>query len=198
MPRLADPALPERRRSQILEAARLCFRARGFRETTIEDICGEARISPGMLYRYFGSKTDIVTTIALETRASAEAAFGALNDNEALVDALAELAHGFLSAFDSDQALLPDIWAESARDPTLAQALRAGNMRASMALAEAIRRAQHGGGAYPTLNPEDAAEVLLAQLEGLALTRALGSADDIRAAVRRFRTLALLLLKPKR
>ena len=51
MPRLADPALPERRRLQILDAARSCFRERGFRQATIEEICAEARISPGALYR---------------------------------------------------------------------------------------------------------------------------------------------------
>lgn len=147
MPRLADPALPERRRLQILEAARYCFRERGFRDTTIEEICGEARISPGALYRYFGSKADIVAAIALDARAEAEAALDRLADAEGLMDGLAELARSFLEAFDGegDAALLSDIWAEAARDPVLAKALKARDEQARGRLAAAIDRARLKG-----------------------------------------------------
>ena len=89
MARLADPALAERRRQQILDAARACFRERGFRQTTIEEICAEARISPGALYRYFDSKTDIIAAIALDARADAEAMLAGLSDAERLMDGLA-------------------------------------------------------------------------------------------------------------
>lgn len=200
MPRLADPALPERRRSQVLDAARACFRERGFRETTIEEICAEARISPGMLYRYFASKADIVAAIALDARAAAERAFEQLNESEALLDALAALARTFLEAFsaETDRALLPDIWAEAARDPVLAKALKARDASAIAKLAGAISRSQRAGGVYPALTATDAAEALLAGLEGLALRRALWTEEDMSAAVCRFRALALLILKPKR
>lgn len=200
MPRLADPALPERRRSQILEAARACFRERGFRQTTIESICAEARISPGALYRYFGSKADIVAAIALDARADAEAALDHLAGADALVDGLAELARAFFEAFDGDgdAALLSDIWAEAARDPTLAKALKIRDQIARGRIAAAIERAQAAGQAYPALPPADAAEALIAALEGFALRRALWREGDISAAVRRFRALALHILKPKR
>ena len=116
MPRLADPALPERRRLQILEAARTCFRERGFRQTTIEEICAEARISPGALYRYFDSKADIVAAIALDARAEAEAMLDRLTSAEGLIDGLAEMARAFFETFEhGDAALLADIWAEAAR-----------------------------------------------------------------------------------
>jgi AcrR family transcriptional regulator len=53
MARLADPGLAERRRRQILEAAAVCFRRRGFHQATMQEICSEAGISPGALYRFF-------------------------------------------------------------------------------------------------------------------------------------------------
>lgn len=200
MPRLADPALPERRRGQILEAARACFRERGFRQTTIEEICAEARISPGALYRYYGSKADIVAAIALDARADAEATLDQLAAAEALLDGLAELAQAFLEAFDGerDAALLSDIWAEAARDPVLAKALAQRDKIARGRLAAAIDKARTTGGAYPALSSEEAAETLLAALEGFALRRALWRAEPLTTTVRRFRTLALHLLKPKR
>lgn len=200
MPRLADPALPERRRGQILEAARACFRERGFRQTTIEEICAEARISPGALYRYFDTKADIVAAIALDARAEAETALDRLGGAEALIEGLAELARAFLEAFDGekDAALLSDIWAEAARDPILAKALAERDKIARARIAAAIDKARGAGGIYPALSSEEAAESLLAALEGFALRRALWRAEPLAIAVRRYRTLALHLLKPKR
>jgi len=198
MPRLADPALPERRRSQILDAARACFRERGFRLTTIEEICAEARISPGALYRYFDSKADIVAAIALDTRAQAEAALAALPDGQGLIDGVAELARCFFEAFDEDAALFADIWAEAAGDPVLAKALEARDRATREHLTLAIEQAQRVGAAYPSLAPADAAEALMAALEGFALRRTLWKDEDISETVRRFRTLALHLLKPKK
>ncbi len=200
MPRLADPALPERRRSQILEAARACFRDRGFRQTTIEEICAEARISPGALYRYFHSKADIVAAIALDARAEAEAALDQLPNAEALVEGLAEVARAFLEAFDKDgdAALLSDIWAEAARDSLLAKALADRDRIARGRLASAIDKARRGGGIYPAMDSDEAAETLLTALEGFALRRALWRAEPIATSVRKFRTLALHVLKPKR
>ena len=198
MPRLADPALPERRRGQILDAARECFRERGFRLTTIEEICAEARISPGVLYRYFDSKADIVAAIALDTRAQAEAALDALPDDHGLIDGIAALARAFFEAFEQDATLFADIWAEAAGDPVLAKALGARDRATRERLTAVIERAQRAGAAYPSLAPADAAEALMAALEGFAVRRTLWKDRDISEAVRRFRTLALHLLKPKR
>ena len=200
MARHADPALPERRRGQILDAARECFRERGFRLTTIEEICAEARISPGALYRYFDSKADIIAAIALDARAEAEAMLERVNGSEGLIEGLAELARAFFETFDGDgeAALLADIWAEASRDPLLAKALQQRDQIAVGRLAGAIERAQREGSIYPALPAAEAAEALIAGLEGMALRRALRRESAVGEAVRRYRTLALHILKPKR
>jgi AcrR family transcriptional regulator len=200
MPRLADPALPLRRRTQILEAALSSFRERGFRQTTVEEICAEARISPGALYRYFDSKADIIAAIALDARAEAEAMLDRLGGAEGLIDGLAELARAFFETFDGggDAALLADVWAEAARDPLLAAALQERDRAAVARVAAAIEKASRAGAIYPALAPEEAAETLMAALEGMALRRALRRESKSGEAVRRFRALALHVLKPKR
>ena len=48
------------RRQQILEAARACVARQGFHQTNIQDICKEAELSPGAVYRYFPSKDHII------------------------------------------------------------------------------------------------------------------------------------------
>lgn len=200
MPRLADPALAPRRRIQILEAARNCFRERGFRQTTIEEICAEAGLSPGALYRYFDTKADIIAAIALDARLEAEALLSRLSDAEALIDGLAELARGFFETFDGDgdAALLADVWAESARDPLLAKTLRQRDDVGLGALVAAIERSARAGAIHPALPPAESAEMLVAALEGMALRRSLRRETQTGDAVRRFRALALHVLKPKR
>lgn len=200
MARHADPALAERRRGQILDAARECFRERGFRLTTIEEICAEARISPGALYRYFDTKADIIAAIALDARAAAEAMLERVNGSEGLIEGLTELARAFFETFDGDgdAALLADIWAEASRDPLLAKALLIRDQVAVGRLAAAIERAQRTGSIYPALLAPEAAEALIAGLEGMALRRALRRESESSEAVRRYRTLALHILKPKR
>jgi len=200
MPRLADPTLPQRRRAQILEAARACFRDRGFRQTTIEEICAEARISPGALYRYFDSKAEIIAAIALDARAEAEAMLDRLAGAEALMEGLAELARTFFETFDGDgdAALLADIWAEASRDPLLAKALTARDATAQARVAAAIERARRAGAIHPALDSAEVAELLIATLEGMALQRALRRESESSQTVRRFRALALHILKPKR
>jgi AcrR family transcriptional regulator len=46
----------ERRRSQILEAAEVVFRRKGYQATTMDQVAEEAEFSKGTLYLYFGSK----------------------------------------------------------------------------------------------------------------------------------------------
>jgi AcrR family transcriptional regulator len=52
------------RRRQILHAAFCCFARRGFHETSMRDICREAKLSPGAVYLYFKSKERIVESLA--------------------------------------------------------------------------------------------------------------------------------------
>ena len=54
------PEYLELRRQQILDAAATCFSRRGFHQTTMQDICREAELSPGAVYRYFPSKDAII------------------------------------------------------------------------------------------------------------------------------------------
>lgn len=199
MPRHADPGLPERRRSQILAAARACFRARGFRQTTIEEICAEANISPGALYRYFATKADIVAAVALDARSEAETMLASLADEQGLVDGLGEMARAFLRSFEGDDAaLLADIWAEAVRDPPLARALAQRDRIARGQIVNAIERNTRVGAIYPALGANEIAAILMAALEGAALRRWLSRDTSSGEIVREFRSLALHLLKPKR
>lgn len=55
----------ERRRQQILSAAKTLFANRGFHQTTMEEIAKEAELSPGTLYLYFKSKDELFAELSL-------------------------------------------------------------------------------------------------------------------------------------
>jgi AcrR family transcriptional regulator len=55
----------ERRRQQIMVAAKRVFSVKGFTKTTMEDIAKEAELSPGTLYLYFKNKDELYASLSL-------------------------------------------------------------------------------------------------------------------------------------
>lgn len=56
----------EERRRQIMQAAKLVFSAKGFNGATMEEIAGEAELSPGTLYLYFKNKEELHTSLSID------------------------------------------------------------------------------------------------------------------------------------
>lgn len=55
----------ERRRQQIMVAAKRVFSVNGFNRTTMEDIAKEAELSPGTIYLYFKNKDELYASLTL-------------------------------------------------------------------------------------------------------------------------------------
>lgn len=55
----------ERRRQQIMVAAKRVFASKGFNKATMEDIAREAELSPGTLYLYFINKDELYASLSL-------------------------------------------------------------------------------------------------------------------------------------
>ncbi len=56
----------ERRRMEIITAARKVFSNKGFNSATMEEIASEAELSPGTLYLYFKNKEELHTSLSIE------------------------------------------------------------------------------------------------------------------------------------
>ncbi len=72
--RVKDRRLVERRRAQIVQAARLVFRDKGFHRATVRDIGRAAGVTQGTLYNYVRTKEDILFLICDELVATYQAA----------------------------------------------------------------------------------------------------------------------------
>ena len=55
----------ERRRQQIIVAAKRVFSEKGFNRATMEDIAQEAELSAGTLYLYFKNKDELYASMSL-------------------------------------------------------------------------------------------------------------------------------------
>src|SRR5262245_9122257 len=94
-----------------------CFQRRGFHQATMQEICAEAHMSAGALYRYFHSKAEIIAAIAEDKHSDADEDFRAAARNGPLIDALSLTARNFFEKFATTSgALVADIMAESIRD----------------------------------------------------------------------------------
>jgi AcrR family transcriptional regulator len=113
-------------RSIQLEALRL-FRAKGFDETTVEEIAAAAEVSPTTFFRYFPTKEDVVLHDALDPLfyAAFEAQPPELSSIEAFRRATREVYSG-LSAEESADELerqelirsTPELWGRMLTDMT--------------------------------------------------------------------------------
>ncbi|MGB7480675.1 MAG: TetR/AcrR family transcriptional regulator, partial [Burkholderiaceae bacterium] len=56
-------ARAQAQRQRILAAAEKCFIERGFHAASIANIADTAQMSPGLIYRYFSSKSEIILAI---------------------------------------------------------------------------------------------------------------------------------------
>jgi AcrR family transcriptional regulator len=110
------------RRAEILDAAERCFARAGFHRASMQDICGEAAMSPGNLYRYFPSKEALIAGICERNRAEAVASFALVDAAPEFFEGLAGLArHHLVDRTEDEVALCAEIMAESRRHPDIAK-----------------------------------------------------------------------------
>jgi TetR/AcrR family transcriptional repressor of uid operon len=119
MPRLTDQQQSDRR-AHILDAACRCFTRDGFHRTSMQAICKEAGVSPGGLYIYFPSKDALIAGMIEADRTELAAAFSAAAASEDVLAAMTAVGRRYFVEEPRARSMLTlQIWAESARDPSI-------------------------------------------------------------------------------
>jgi len=165
------------RRAQIMEAARACFARRGFARSTIQDICKEANLSPGAIYRYFKSKDDIVFAIGDEQYGTALAVIEEMKGRRTaleILDFLGERFFGLLAQPAAEESMRVDLelWAETLRNSRMRGQFHDNLVSWRDALAALIEMGQAEGLFDQRLDPKASGLVFIAAFLGLELQRA--------------------------
>ena len=120
--RRANAQLQSDRRDEILAAAQRCFVRSGFHGASMQDICAEAGMSPGNLYRYFPSKEALIAGIAERDRAEVAQAFASADLSHGLLNVLEGMVQHYFAEHPRERVLLcTEVMAEARRNPDIAR-----------------------------------------------------------------------------
>lgn len=152
--RTINHELHQKRRREILEAASICFSERGIRQSTMQEICTQANMSPGALYRYFPSKDSIILALATATRDGYEALLEHLRASDDVVLALRQAMPKMLQELTDPltASFSLEIVAEAARNPDIMMYFLESEQRFKLGLAQALRAGQDSGVVDRSLN----------------------------------------------
>jgi AcrR family transcriptional regulator len=181
MPKVTE-AHVEARKQQILDAAAACFSRKGFHQSTMQDICREAELSPGAFYRYFQSKEDVIAAMVEERkRESISLVETVLRERADTAGVLDKLAEAFFSRLEDPAGCALDIelWAEAQSNPRVREAMRLDVCDVSDAFVSVVSEAQARGEINAMLDPRAVAEVMNSFFFGLILQRSLNPNVEI-------------------
>lgn len=184
-----DPALD--RRTQILEAAIVCFAKHGIHQASMHDISAEAGISVGLIYRYFENKEAVIAAMAERHKSEIQNLLERARQAPNLFESLEILftAHCSENSPKVLSAFVVDLYAEASRNPPIADLVRDVLHTAMDGVTDLIARspeakedATHG------LKPHELAELIFAAARGMLMFDIL-QPQEMTAAERRTRQL---------
>jgi AcrR family transcriptional regulator len=176
------------RRTQILDAAMVCFANRGFHQASMHDISAEAGISVGLIYRYFANKEAVISAMADHHKKEMQALLERARQAPSLLEAL-EIwftAHCCENAPKLESAFVVDLYAEASRNPQVADLVRDVLQTAMDGVTDLIARSPEGQNAALHLSPGELAELIFAVARG-TLMRDVLQPPEMTAAERRAR-----------
>ena len=94
-------------RQTILNVAAQQFERHGFANTSIADIMQAANLGVGTFYNYFGSKEEVLLTLAKNLRESIESEISSASDNQSSAELLEQCCVCTARLIDENRFILP-------------------------------------------------------------------------------------------
>lgn len=163
---------PEETRARILQAAMECFAQYGYDAVGVAEICRRAGVTKGGFYHHFPSKQALFLELLNRWLGGLATQMEATRRGAATVpEGLRQMAGMARHVFDAARGQIPlylEFWAKAARDPVVWQAT-IEPYRRYRDFFRGIVEAGIAEGSLRPVNPERAAEVLVALAVGLLL-----------------------------
>ena len=173
MPKVSQSYL-NARRSQILEAANVCFSRDGFHRTTMQNIVKKSKLSPGAIYNYFESKEEIIEAIANERHAKELLLVTEARKESDVASVLKRIRDAFFGELRNPKERLRrrvgiQLWAEAQRNPGILKIVRRGVNGPHKLLRAIISDAQRRKEISDGVDPDAAARFMIATFQGFVL-----------------------------
>ena len=159
------------RRTQILDAALVCFAKRGFHQASMHDISAEAGISVGLIYRYFENKDAVISAMADRHKQEIHEVLERAQQAPTLLESLEILftAHCCENEPRVISAVVVDLYAEASRNPHVADLVRDVLRTAMDGVTDLIARSPEAESAAHGLRPHELAELIFAVSRGMLM-----------------------------
>ncbi|RLB94433.1 MAG: TetR/AcrR family transcriptional regulator, partial [Deltaproteobacteria bacterium] len=166
----------ERRRQQIIVAAKRVFSKKGFNRATMEDIAQEAELSPGTLYLYFKNKDELYASLSLRILQYLNIRLDHVVKEEGLAPAerMQALKEAIYDVYQFDPLILINLFHLQSSEtlenlsPELFDDIQNLTLR-SLERITALFRSGIEGGLFETYNPEVLAELFWSLFSGMVL-----------------------------
>jgi TetR/AcrR family transcriptional regulator, repressor for uid operon len=183
---------------RIMDAAKKCFVRSGFRGASMHEICAEAGMSPGALYRYFPSKESIIEAISETQRREELGILARMGDGPTLMDGfmsavMAHIRHVHSSGFGP---LFTEIRAESLRNETVRDCCLKSESQFIEAFGYFIQEAKAQGLIDPIADTKTLIPVMMAMGEGIIFSNLDEQGLDAEKLEPFLRAIAESLLRP--
>ena len=182
MARTRDEALHATRRQDILAAAARVFKAKGFHLARTEDICAEAGLSAGTLFRHFPDKRSMIVAIADVEFERLRSEIEQLSTKEGI------LWLTKITAEELEQLIEPkgfelgtDSWLELARDGEGRKRLLLVDQTLRQMISRQLEQGMAEGWIRGSVDSDGTAAILLALFSGLQLGSEVGLAVNTKA-----------------
>jgi TetR/AcrR family transcriptional repressor of uid operon len=140
----------------------------------MQDICAEAGMSPGNLYRYFPSKEALIAGIAERDRAEVAQQFASADLSHGFFAVLEDLAHHHFAERPDEQVLLcTEVMAEARRHPEIARISSAFDADVKKWLVDLLRAGAERGEIPADVDFEAVVTMLMIIADGVWWRRAL-------------------------
>jgi AcrR family transcriptional regulator len=186
------------RRAEILEAAQRCFVRSGFHQTSMQEICTEAGMSAGNLYRYLPSKEAIIAGIAERDRAEVAQDFARADLSQGLFAVLEGMAHYYFSVRSIEQVkLCTEVMSEARRNPEIARISSAFDADVRKWLVAMFQNAAGRGDIPKDADIDGAVDMLMIIADGVWWRRALDPNFNANVLIPVFMDVARHLLRSR-
>lgn len=171
MPRIS-PDVRNDRRGVILDAAERCFSRSGFHSASMSEICAEAGMSPGNLYRYFPSKEAMIAGLCERDLNEAARGFAALATADDLWGSFRMLARFHLVEQPREKvAVWIETLSEGARNPQINNLRVMTDRFIHQHLKGVLEQARARGETAPGADLERTVQFMITYADGLLLRR---------------------------
>jgi AcrR family transcriptional regulator len=200
MPKVSNEYL-KAQREKILDAAMMCFARKGFTETTILDICHEAKLSTGAIYRYFKNKNEIIEASVQKHRTERSKRLTPIEEKKNAHEMLDELyqfqMHRMLSPEpDSRAKIMIHAYGEALMNAHVSTIVNQNWDEMNTRFEKIIQKAQKQGYINPALEAHAVAVLMNALHDGLLLLKVI--APDSRQILEKvLRLTKALFMTPK-